>query len=123
MFIGQANQLFRFFLEMVAFVAAGYWGYGLMHGLLGGTIALLIPLAMALLWGFFVVPNDPSRELGGLVAIPGWLRLLIEILFFGFAVWCVFAVGLLVLGWLFAAAVLLHYGLAYPRLLWLLRQR
>jgi hypothetical protein len=122
--IARANLIFRFLLEMTAFIAGGYWGYGLAEGLWGGTLALLIPLGMALVWGFFAVPNDPSRGAVNVPApVPGWLRLLIEILFFGFGVWCVFAVGLRLWGWLFAAGLLLHYGLAYPRLLWLLKQK
>ena len=123
MFLAQANLAFRFVLELVAFVAAGYWGYSLADGLMGGTLALAIALVMALIWGTFGVPNDPSRATNPAVAVPGWLRFLIEMLLFGFAVWCVFAVGLLLWGWLFAAALLLHYGLAYPRLLWLFKQK
>jgi hypothetical protein len=122
--IARANLIFRFLLELAAFIAGGYWAYGLAEGLWGGTLALLIPLGMALVWGFFAVPNDPSRGAVSVpVRVPGWLRLLIEFLFFSFGVWCVFAIGLRLWGWLFAAALLLHYGLAYPRLLWLLKQK
>lgn len=124
MWLAQINLALRFLLEVAAFIAAGFWGYGLLEGLWGGTLALLIPLGMALVWGVFAVPNDPSRGAVRVpVPVPGWLRLLIEILFFGFGVWCVFTLGWLVWGWLFAAAVLLHYGLSYQRIIWLLRQK
>jgi hypothetical protein len=121
MVLPQLTLYFRFFLELAAFVAAGAWAYGQAEGLLGGTLALVIPLVMALVWGIFSAPNDPSRAGKPPVAVPGWLRLLIEVFFFGFAIWCVFALGLQMWGWLLAAAVLLLYGLTIQRVRWLLR--
>ena len=53
----QITLYFRFFLEIAAFIAAGYWAYGQAEGLLGGTLALVIPLVMALVWGIFRRPQ------------------------------------------------------------------
>ena len=119
--LSRISLFFRFLLEIVAFVAVGYWAYGQAEGLLGGTLALVVPLIMALVWGIFGAPNDPSRAGQPPVPVPGWLRLLLEWILFGFAVWCIFALKLQVWGWLMAAAVLLLYGLTNQRVRWLLR--
>jgi hypothetical protein len=99
----------------------GYWAYRQAEGLLAGTLALVVPLVMALIWGIFGAPNDPSRNGHPPVPVPGWLRLLLELLLFAFAVWCILDMKLLVWGWLMAAAVLLLYGLTSQRVRWLLR--
>jgi hypothetical protein len=48
----------RFLLEMGALAAFGYWGATLRaSGALRGTLAIVIPLAVALLWGLFISPK------------------------------------------------------------------
>ena len=120
--IATANLAFRFVLELCAFVSIGYWAYHQAEGLLGGTLALVIPLILALIWGAFGVPEDPSRAGRPAVHIPGVLRLILEMLFFGFALFCLFSMSLPLYAWLLLAALVVNYALAYRRLLWLVKQ-
>lgn len=113
------NLLLRFVLELTALWAAGRCAYGQLQGPLRWLGALLLPAALATLWGVFAVPEDPSRGGAPVVAVPGWMRLLLELGFF--------AVGLISLRvsygetwcFLFGGLLVLHYALAWDRLQWL----
>lgn len=78
-----------------------------------------LPLIAAVLWGTFRVPNDPGKAP---VAVPGILRLFLELAYFGAASWALFASGQPLWGYGFAGLVLFHYLISYDRILWLLRQ-
>ncbi len=122
--LAQYNLVFRFVLELCSYIAIGFWGWHQADGLLAGTLALVIPLGLALIWGTFAVPNDPSRATQPAVSIPGWLRLIIEVLFFGFAMFSLFAVGIHpVVFWAFLGCLVLHHILSYRRLAWLVKQK
>jgi len=116
------NLGFRFFLEITALFIYGYWGWHASTGPLRFLLALGLPLAAAVIWGTFAVPDDPSRSGKAPIPIPGVLRLLLEIVFFSLAVFLLIASGKEGLGWIFAAAVFIHYLLSYDRIFWLLKQ-
>ena len=80
------------------------------------------PTVAAVLWGTFAVPNDPSRSGKAPVAIPGVLRLILELGFFVFAAWGIFDLGYLGLSGVFGMIVVVHYLVSYDRILWLLKQ-
>mgnify|MGYP000898998314 CR=1 FL=1 len=82
------------------------------------TPADILPLIA--LWGVFRVPNDPGSAP---VAVPGLLRLALEVAYFGFAVWALHNANLPALAWTLAAVLMAHYALSYDRVLWLLAQR
>jgi hypothetical protein len=89
---------FRFFLEVSALLALGYWGFSTS----GGTAAEVAlgmgaPLLAALAWGTFVAPR---RLVDGSEA----LRLVVEMGVFGSAAVALVAAGHLRLGWALAAA-------------------
>lgn len=115
------NLALRFLLELSALFALGRWGYHSAAGALRYLFALGVPLCAASAWGVFAVPGDPSRSGQAPVAVPGVVRLLLELAFFGFASWALARTDQARLGWTFAAVVLLHYALSYDRLTWLLR--
>ena len=69
------NLALRFFLEMVAFVAIGYWAWTTHAGILRALLVVLLPLFAAFVWGAFRVPNYGGAPL---VRVPGIVRLLIE---------------------------------------------
>lgn len=114
------NAALRFALEIAALVAMGYWGWSQHEGAARWLWALGLPLVAAALWGIFRVPGDPGDAP---VAIPGIVRLLFEVLFFGGAVWLLAQAGRP--NWALALGVLLvgHYLTAYQRIIWLLQQR
>ncbi len=116
------NLIIRFLLELSALVAMGIWGWKLSEGWPRWVLAICIPIVAAALWGTFAVPNDPSRSGAAPVAIPGFLRLVLELGFFAFATWALYDLGYLKLSWAMGIVVVLHYLVSYDRILWLLSQ-
>jgi hypothetical protein len=116
------NLAVRFLLELAALAAMGVWGWRKGEGWTRMLLALAIPIAGALLWGTFAVPNDPSRSGKAPVAVPGILRLLLELAIFGFATWALFDRGLTALGWTLGVLVVVHYVVSYDRILWLIKR-
>jgi len=117
------NLALRFVLEVAALVAAGLYGWKLGEGPLRLLAAAGLPLVLAILWGTFAVPGDPSRSGTAPVPVPGVARLALELAIFGFATWALYSLGLpwwsLALGGLTA----FHYALSRKRLSWLLGKR
>jgi hypothetical protein len=113
------NLALRFFLELAALGTMGYWGWhvGRKSGL-QILFILLIPLAAAAIWGIFRVPGDPGNAP---VAIPGPMRLVLEGVFFGFAVWALADAGRPVLSWVLGITLVLHYLVSYDRIIWLIQ--
>jgi len=114
-----ANLALRFFLELAALCFMGYWGWTQHEGVLRFLLAFGLPIVVASIWSIFRVPGD-----GGVprVRVPGVVRLLIEVIFFGFAIWGLFDVGATTAGWIFGALTLFHYLISYDRIAWLLKQ-
>ena len=115
----------RFALEIASLVALGAGARRRVaprSSPLGWLLAFAVPLVAAAAWGTFAVKDDPSRSGKAPVAVPGWLRLAIELV--------VFAGGGVALGlvhawpWLliFAVALVVHHAGTTARLAWLLRQ-
>lgn len=111
------GDVLHFALELCAFGALTVWGF---HsgstGLGKAALGIGLPLAAAFLWGTFRVPNDPGAAT---VAVPGWLRLILELGILGVSVWAVFALHKNGLAIAFAAAILIDYLLMIKRVLWL----
>jgi hypothetical protein len=116
------NLIVRFLLELCALAIAGHWGWAQRRGPLRYLLAFGVPLLLAILWGTFAVPDDPSRSGRAPVPVPGIVRLVLELAIFAFAVWALYAVNRPVLGLGLAVIVVLHYILSYDRITWLVRQ-
>ncbi len=116
------NLGLRFLLEMLALFAMGWWGYAQCNCEMRYVWAIGIPLAAAVLWGIFAVPGDPSRSGKTVIKTPGWIRLILELSFFGFGVFAFYDTGQKTIGWIFGSLILLHYVLSLKRLKWLLKQ-
>lgn len=111
-----ANLLLRLLLEIAALILLGMWGWETAGWLLGFGL----PVLAATLWGVFNVPDDPSRSGKAPVAVPGWLRLLIELAIFATAA---LAAGSILGMWptlFFVLLVVGHYLLSLGRIRWLL---
>lgn len=110
-------DVLHFSLELCAFGALGVWGFHTgTNGLGKAALGIGVPLVAALLWGTFRVPNDPGPAT---VAVPGWLRLTLELGILGISVWAVFALHKNGLAIAFAVAILIDYLLMIKRILWL----
>lgn len=116
------NLFVRFVLELGALFALGFWGWRSTSGALQYLLALGLPIFAALVWGIFAVPEDPSRSGNAPVPIPGIVRLILELLIFGAGCWAMYEAGFEVLSWIVGFIILVHYGVSYDRIKWLLRQ-
>jgi len=113
------NLVFRFLLELIALFSYGLCGWQADLPF-RWFLVVLLPIGVAVLWGTLNVPDDPSRSGKAPVAVPGWLRLLLELfLFFGSAA-ILYTVIAPVWGWIMAGAVIIHYAFSWDRVLWLL---
>src|ERR1700744_2858288 len=74
------NLAVRFLLELAMLFVLSWWGWRF-HGI---VTAIGLPVAAAVMWGVFRIPNDPKAAP---VAVPGVVRLALEWGLFGFAVW------------------------------------
>ena len=119
-FIG-LNGFIRFGLEITALIATGSYFWHKVEGLWGNSLAFGIPLLMVVLWGVFNVPNDPSRSGKAPVVVPGFVRLLIEILVLGTGCYFLFLQHTSY-AWVYLSLMLFHYAVSYPRIVWLLKQ-
>ena len=100
----------------------GAWGWQQSDGWLRYVLALATPIGAAFLWGTFAVPNDPSRSGRAPVVTPGIIRLILELVVFGFGTWALFQIGQDRLAWIMGAIVVVHYIASYDRIVWLLRR-
>lgn len=116
------NLAFRFVLELLALGALGFWGWAEHDGLGRWLWAIGLPVLVALLWGIFAVPGDPSRSGQAPVPTPGTLRLLLELSIFAAGVVALIASQRVTAAILLAAMVLLHYAVSYDRVIWLLKR-
>ncbi|PTM11348.1 MAG: hypothetical protein DA407_01830 [Bacteroidetes bacterium] len=115
-----ANLILRFLLEIMALISLGIWGLDQSESWFGLVLAVGIPIILAVIWGTFAVPNDPSRSGSAPIIIAGFIRLIIEFGIFGFAVWSIHDMGYDTLSLIFGIVILGHYLISYDRVLWLL---
>ena len=112
----------RFFLELAALAGLAMLAWEIAPEGWRWLAAVALSLAGATGWGLFNVPGDPSRSGKAPVAVPGVIRLALELaLLFGGAVGWIIA-GQPVVGVALGALVVVHYLTTMPRLQWLLRQ-
>jgi hypothetical protein len=116
------NVLLRFLLELCVLAVAGYWGWSVSGGFTRFLLVWGVPLLLAIVWGTFAVPDDPSRSGRAPIPVPGVLRLLLELANFSFGVWALYSLGHPVPGLILAVLVVVHYILSYDRITWLVHQ-
>jgi len=116
------NLVVRFLLELSALFVLALWGWHARDD--GWRIfgALGIPMIAAALWGIFAVPHDPTRSGSAPVPIPGLLRLVLELSFFGCAALALDDLGFGRLTAILGTAVVIHYLSSYDRIRWLVGQ-
>ena len=116
------NLAIRFLLEICLLMSLSMWGWKQSDGWFKYGLAAGIPIILAIIWGAFAVPNDPSRSGAAPIVTPGVVRLVIELGFFAFAIWSLYDLGLNKASLAFAIMVVLHYSISYDRIIWLISQ-
>ena len=117
------NLTLRFLLELTALFSLGYWGWNSTSGWIRYLSVIVYPVIAAAIWGLFAVPGDPSRSGKAPVPVPGFLRLLLELIIFGFACWALYDSGLPNFSLIMGGVVILHYAVSYDRILWLIKPK
>ena len=116
------NLAIRFLLELLALGALGTWGWKQSDNWTRFVFAVLIPVLFAAIWGTFAVPDDPSRSGNAPIVTPGWIRLIIEFIFFASATWAMYDMGWVKFSLIVGVIVLVHYAFSYDRIIWLMSQ-
>lgn len=114
------NLAIRFLLELSALGAGGIWGWKQSDSWIKFFLVVGIPILIGTVWGVFAVPEDPSRSGSAPIAVPGLIRLIIELAIFTFATWALYDSGFVRISWTFAIVVEIHYIVSYDRIKWLL---
>lgn len=114
------NLGIRFILELCALASVGIWGWKQSDGWLKFILALGIPVLLAVIWGAFAVPDDPSRSGNAPIVTSGIIRLVLELGIFTFAIWSLYDIGFIKTSLVFGIIVAIHYLLSYDRIIWLI---
>ncbi|MVU83855.1 DUF2568 domain-containing protein [Nocardia sp. ET3-3] len=110
----------RFLLELTAVASFGILGWRAFESPWRFLLVVLLPILVAAAWGVFAVPGDPSRNGEATVAVPGAVRLVLEILVLGGGAFALWGAGLSVAALVSAVVLVVYTALAYDRLGWLL---
>lgn len=114
------NLAVRFILEVVALISVGVWGWKFSDGWTHYVLAFGIPIVLAIVWGTFNVPDDPSRSGNAPVAVSGAVRLTIELGIFSIAAWVLYGIGYTKFSLILVLAIVIHYLASHERVMWLL---
>ncbi|WKY50029.1 YrdB family protein [Nocardia seriolae] len=110
----------RFLLELVAVVSFGILGWRAFDSPWRFLLVVMLPIAVAAVWGSFAVPGDPSRNGEATVAVPGTVRLGLEVLVLGGGACALWGAGLSGAAAVSAVVLVVYQALAYDRIGWLL---
>lgn len=113
------NLAVAFGLELAMLAALAYWGWTQHEGVMQPLLCVGVPLGAAALWGVFRVPGAPNAAP---VAIPGWLRLLLEWGLYALAVFALVAANQPTIAAVFAVVVVVHYVVSIDQVRWKLDQ-
>ena len=114
------NLAVRFTLEIMVLVSASMWGWRLADNWPKYLFMIIVPIILAVIWGTFNVPGDPSRSGNAPIVTPGIVRLAIELAFFAFGSYCWYSMGFTKTGLIFTVVVVMHYIVSYDRVIWLI---
>jgi hypothetical protein len=107
------NLLLAFLLELAGIASMAYWGWTQHDGVMRVLLAIGVPTLAATIWGVFRVPGEPGDAP---VPVRGFVRLLIEWMFYITAVGLLAAAGQTQVAMIFGGLVLLHYITGYDRI-------
>ena len=114
----------RFLLEIIAVGSIGFAGWRIGDGeISGGILAALFVIIAATVWGTFSVPDDPTRNPKPVIAVPGWLRILVELTVFGVAAWSLWVFASRAASESFLTLLGIVTLVGWDRIWWLIRYR
>jgi F0F1-type ATP synthase assembly protein I len=120
--VAPAHLAIRFALELALLAAFAYWGWHLGDGgVLGGLLAVVLPAVGAAVWAIFRTAGDTGQS-RPVVAIPGPMRLALELALIGLAAYGVWTSGSRAAAETVLTAFALHYAVTWHRVVWLIRQ-
>ncbi|HEX2912538.1 MAG TPA: YrdB family protein [Chloroflexia bacterium] len=108
----------RFLLELVGLYAFGFYGWQANDGFLRIVLAIGLPLLAAAIWGIFGTTGDNRGA--PVIAVPGAVRLGIELIFFVLATLAFYAGGAPTAALVFGVVSLVQNLASYDRMGWLL---
>jgi len=114
------NLAVRFLLELTMLGILGCWGWHLTNGPARYALAAGLPVAAATLWGVFRIQNDPKPAP---VEVPSVVRLLLEWLLFGAAVFALYDLRYFTLSIIMTLILTLHYIISFDRTWAMLRNK
>ena len=114
-----SKYYFRFALEVIAVVFVGMWGSTFISGWPSFYMGVFCSFLFMLIWGLFNVPGDPSRSGKAPIAIPGKLRLILELLLFIWATVALENVAGMSFGIVYFVAVVAHNIHIKERTVWI----
>lgn len=115
------QQAIRFSLEIAALVAFGIAGWNASgNRAVASLLAILLPALGAAIWVVFRTPGDTSAGKPAVVPVPGTVRLLLELLFFGLATAAFWMLTTRAVAETFLTVLALHNFLTWERSRWLL---
>jgi len=105
--VASLNLALAFALELAMLAAFAFFGFrSVDHPLLRWALAIALPLATAVLWGYLLAPKAANR----LAMVPG---ILLSLLLFTLAALALHRVGQPTLAWVMAGAAILHAVFAF----------
>ena len=111
----------RFALELLLLGAYAYWGWNIGGGGLAGVaLGIVLPVVCVAVWGIFGAEGDATRG-QPVIAVPGWLRLWLEAVLIGLAVYAVCTSWSRAAAETLLTAFALHYAMTWERSWRLLR--
>ncbi|AUG78808.1 membrane protein [Kitasatospora sp. MMS16-BH015] len=111
----------RFLLELSALAAFGYWGFKTAPGGMRVLALIALPIITAVLWTVFATPGDPSRNGGTVIATPGPLRFVLELVILFGAAWALYNAGAKTPAMVLLVVLVIYHLTALDRVFWLFR--
>jgi hypothetical protein len=111
------DRTLRSLLVVTTIAAYGYWGWVAHDGWTRLVWSVGSMIVAATVWDSLRVRGDGVRPT---VAVPGWVRLIVEAAYFTGAVASLAAAGLPELGFIYLLLIGIHYASTHERVVWLL---
>ncbi len=114
------NLALRFGLELAALIGLAFGAASAISGPVRWAAAIVVPVVAATVWATFNVVGDPSRSGRAPAVVPGWMRLVLELVILGAGMVGFVLAGRPTIAGIMATLLVLHYAASRSRVIWLL---